>query len=144
MRLHFVRDSFGQIFGGYYAPTKIFVLLSLISYSIDIDLVPGRLGLLVTLYLIATNVYNSVKAPAERGFSYIEIWMIGIQIPILTGLIEYGVLLSFKKYSLVDKKISNPKEDKNDSATKNSWVTKCAAIDKDGDIKNLSKTVDKW
>ena len=48
------------------------------------------------MYLIATNVYNSVKAPAERGFSYIEIWMIGIQIPILTGLIEYGVLLSYK------------------------------------------------
>ena len=69
-----------------------------------------------------------MKAPAERGFSYIEIWMIGIQIPILTGLIEYGVLLSFKKYSSVDKKISNPKEDKNFSATKNSWVTKCKWI----------------
>ena len=39
MRLHFVRNDFGQIFGGYYVPTKIFVLLSQISYSIDIDLV---------------------------------------------------------------------------------------------------------
>ena len=39
MRLHFVRNDFGQIFGGYYVPTKIFVLLSQTSYSIDIDLV---------------------------------------------------------------------------------------------------------
>ena len=39
MRLHFIRNDFGQIFGGYYVPTKIFVFLSLISYSIDIDLV---------------------------------------------------------------------------------------------------------
>ena len=78
----------------------------------------------MTLYLIATNVYNSVKAPAERGFSYIEIWMIGIQIPILMGLIEYGVLLSFKKYSSEKKKISNPKEEKNIINQKNSWVTK--------------------
>ena len=65
-----------------------------------------------------------MKAPAERGFSYIEIWMIGIQIPILTGLIEYGVLLSFKKYSQEDKEISNPKEEKNVINQKNSCVTK--------------------
>ena len=69
-----------------------------------------------------------MKAPAERGFSYIEIWMIGIQIPILTGLIEYGVLLSFKKYSLLYKETSNPKEDKNFINLKNSWVTKCKWI----------------
>ena len=60
--------------------------------------VPGRLGLLVTLDLIVTNVYNSVKAPAQRGFSYIEIWMIGVQIPILVGILEYATLLALKKY----------------------------------------------
>ena len=48
--------------------------------------------------LIATNVYNSVKAPAQRGLSYIEIWMLGIQIPILVGIFEYGILLAMKKY----------------------------------------------
>ena len=56
------------------------------------------MGLLVTLDLIATNVYNSVKAPANRGFSYIEIWMIGVQIPILLGILEYAILLALKKY----------------------------------------------
>jgi hypothetical protein len=64
--------------------------------------VPGRLGLLVTLYLIATNVYNSVTAPTQRGFSFIEIWMIGVQIPILTGVVEYGILLAMKKYHKVE------------------------------------------
>ena len=47
---------------------------------------------------IATNVYNSVKAPAKRGFSYIEIWMIGVQIPIPLGILEYAILLALKKY----------------------------------------------
>ena len=65
-----------------------------------------------------------MKAPAERGFSYIEIWMIGIQIPILMGLIEYGFLLSFKKYSSEEKKITNPKEEKYIINKQNSWVTK--------------------
>ena len=54
--------------------------------------------MLVTLDVIATNVYNSVKAPAQRGFSYIEIWMIGVQIPILVGILEYATLLALKKY----------------------------------------------
>ena len=61
--------------------------------------VPGRMGMIVTLYLISTNVYNSVKAPDSRGFSYIEIWMIGTQIPILLALVEYGFILHLKKIS---------------------------------------------
>ena len=52
----------------------------------------------MTLDLIATNVYNSVKAPTKRGFSYIEIWMLGIQTPILIGIFEYGTLLAMKRY----------------------------------------------
>ena len=55
------------------------------------------MGMIVTLYLISTNVYNSVEAPNVRGFSYIEIWMIGTQIPILIALLEYGFILYLKK-----------------------------------------------
>ena len=53
--------------------------------------------MIVTLYLISANVYNSVEAPNNRGFSYIEIWMIGTQIPILLALCEYGFILHLKK-----------------------------------------------
>lgn len=55
------------------------------------------MGMLVTLYLISSNVYNSVQAPPGRGFSYIETWMIGTQFPILIGLLEYGVILAWKR-----------------------------------------------
>ena len=53
--------------------------------------------MIVTLYLISANVYNSVDAPKGRGFSYIEIWMLGSQFPILLALCEYGFVLYFKK-----------------------------------------------
>ena len=56
--------------------------------------------------LIVTNVYNSVEAPTQRGFSYIEIWLIGIQIPILVAIFEYGILLAMKKYCQPNKKTS--------------------------------------
>ena len=59
--------------------------------------VPGRMGMIVTLYLISANVYNSVDAPQSRGFSYIEYWMIGSHFPILLALIEYGFILLLKK-----------------------------------------------
>ena len=55
------------------------------------------MGMIVTLYLISTNVYNSVEAPTGKGFSYIELWMIGTQIPILLSLVEYGFVLHWKK-----------------------------------------------
>ena len=59
------------------------------------------MGMIVTLYLISANVYNHVDAPRGRGFSYIEIWMLGSQFPILLALFEYGLILLFKK---IDKK----------------------------------------
>jgi hypothetical protein len=62
------------------------------------DVVPGRMGMLIMLYLIQINTYNSVKAPPKRGFSTIEIWFVGIQAPILLAVLEYGVLLAMKKF----------------------------------------------
>jgi hypothetical protein len=56
------------------------------------------MGMIVTLYLISANVYNSVDAPKNRGFSYIEVWMLGSQCPILLALLQYGFILSLKKF----------------------------------------------
>ena len=53
--------------------------------------------MILMLYLISTNVYNSVNAPHERGFSYIEVWMVGAQFPILLAFFEYGYILYLKK-----------------------------------------------
>ena len=55
------------------------------------------MGMIVTLYLISANVYNAVDAPLTRGFSYIEVWILGTQAPILLALFEYGFILLLKK-----------------------------------------------
>ena len=65
--------------------------------------VPGRMELLVTLHLISFNVYGSFKAPQERGFSYIEIWVLGTQGNILLAVVECGLLLALKKYGSIPK-----------------------------------------
>ena len=90
-------ESRNKIFGSYHLSTGIFAALSLISYLIDPESVSGRMGLLITLYLISINTYNSVDAPSKRGFSSIEIWFAGIQAAILLAILEYGVILGMKK-----------------------------------------------
>ena len=66
----------------------------------------------MTLFLISANVYNSVVAPQSRGFSYIEIWMLGSQFPILLALFEYGFILFMKKIAKkADDEIINLNQD---------------------------------
>ena len=55
--------------------------------------------MIVTLYLISAIVYNAVDAPLGRGFSNIEVWMLGAQFPILLALFEYGFILYLKKHA---------------------------------------------
>ena len=49
-----------KIFGGYHATTAIFSILSLISFFIQPEVVPGRMGMLIILYLIQINMYRYV------------------------------------------------------------------------------------
>ena len=61
-------------------------------------IIAGRMGMLITLYLIQINTYNSIKAPPKRGFSSVELWFVGMQAPILIAIFEYGILLALKKF----------------------------------------------
>ena len=72
-------------------------------------LVPGRMGMLIMLYLIQIDTYNSAEVPPHQGFGSIEFWFIGMQIPILLGILEYGTTLAMKKFWPVqkEKKLKN-------------------------------------
>ena len=106
LTIHLKRNKLGLLIGSFYVPTGIFAMLSMISFAINPEMVPGRLGLLVTLYLIVSNVYGAVKAPSKRGFSYIEIWMTGIQVTIIMAILEYGLVLVLLKYYDTARKIT--------------------------------------
>ena len=65
------------------------------------------MGMIVTLYLISAVVYNAVDAPSGRGFSNIEVWMLGAQFPIILALCEYGFVLYLKRH---ENKVQNQVE----------------------------------
>ena len=65
------------------------------------------MGLLITIFLIITNIYNSVNAPKSRGLSFIEIWIIGIDFQILGAILEYSYVILLKTQSAVSPMYNN-------------------------------------
>ena len=44
-----------------------------------------------------------MKGPNRRGFSYVELWMVGVQTSLLVAIFEYGIILALKKYPKITK-----------------------------------------
>ena len=82
----------------FFATTSLVASLSLISFFVPRENVPGRLGVLATLYLLLINLYRSTQVPSKIGFGYVDQWFILIQVPVLLGIVEYGFILVWEKY----------------------------------------------
>ena len=104
MKINLKRNAreFNKLLISYYLPSGSFAILSAFSFFITPEVVPGRMGMLVTIFLVETAIYGSVEAPPLRGFTYIELWYIGVQIPIIFAIIEYGMTLAALKYNGAD------------------------------------------
>ena len=98
IRLQRKSEGLSKLKGNYYATTLIFSLLSLFSFFIKPEVVPGRMGMLVSLFLIIINIYAAVDAPSSRGFSYLEVWFLGILSPTILAITEYAIILALLKF----------------------------------------------
>ena len=94
MSLHLSRNTH-KYWGSYFIPLSLFVVISWLSFLINVEQVPGRMGLLITLYLILVNTYSSTMAvsPPVGGFGPMGFFMIGCQGTIFLAMLEYGYLL---------------------------------------------------
>ena len=45
-----------------YLPTFMFVIVSWVSFLVKPEVVPGRMAMLVTLFLVLINIFNSVRS----------------------------------------------------------------------------------
>merc|ERR1711874_522483 len=84
----------------YYLPSGLFVIVSWISFVVPPDIIPGRMALLVTLFLVLVNIFNTVttNTPKAEGLTAIEAWMLSCILFVFGALIEYAAVL-FKKQS---------------------------------------------
>ena len=79
-------------------PSFTYSILALISYFICVESVPGRMGLLVTLYLIAINTYVSTSQGITGNNVLMDTWFVGFLVPIIFAILEYGALLAIIKF----------------------------------------------
>ena len=81
----------------YYLPTGMFVSVSWVSFLIPAEQIPGRVGLLINLFLVATNIFNTIidVSPNTEGMTAISAWMIAYMCFVFLEMMEYAVLLYF-------------------------------------------------
>ena len=80
----------------FYMPSTIFVMVSWISFLIPPDVIPGRMGLLITLLLVLINLFNSIKSPPATSPSALAIWILACIFFVTFALVAYASLLYFK------------------------------------------------
>ncbi len=80
-----------------YLPCFLFVCVSWASFLIKPNVVPGRMALLVTLFLVLVNIFNTVRsnAPVPSGstLNAIDFYLVTSIIMVFLALLEYAAVL---------------------------------------------------
>ena len=75
--------------------TVMIVIISIISFRIPPESVPGRMGLLVTSFLVLVNISNEAndEINGSTSFTALDFWLISCKAFVAFGIFEYAVLL---------------------------------------------------
>merc|ERR1711923_598707 len=79
----------------YYLPSGLFVVVSWISFLVNPEIIPWRMTLLVTIFLVLINIHNTIQtnSPKAEGLTAIVCWVIACIIFVFGALLEYTVIL---------------------------------------------------
>jgi len=82
-----------------YLPSAMFVIVSWVSFLVKPEVVPGRMAMLVTLFLVLINIFNSVReqAPISSRLNAVDLYLVVCIFFVFAALIEYAVILLLLK-----------------------------------------------
>merc|ERR1711971_926378 len=82
-----------------YLPSCMFVIVSWVSFMVKPEVVPGRMAMLVTLFLVLINIFNSVReqAPISSSLNAVDLYLVVCIFFVFAALIEYAVILLLLK-----------------------------------------------
>ena len=108
-----------QIFFQVYFPCILFVIVSWASFVINPEIVAGRMGLLITIFLVLINIFNGAKLnePISSFLNAIDIYILGCIGHVFLVLSEYVIVLSMDKFSGLCKRkgVHSQKDDRKTS-----------------------------
>ena len=87
----------------YFLPSGLFVVVSWVGFLIPPEVVPGRMALLITLFLVLINIFNTVtsNSPNVEGMTAIAAWMLACILFVFGALLAYAFILWRKKKSFL-------------------------------------------
>ena len=88
-----------QTVGQVYLTSILFVLVSWVSFLISPDVIPGRIGLLVTIFLVLVNIFDGAKslAPFSKNLNAIDLYILFCIFLVFLALLEYAFILAREK-----------------------------------------------
>ena len=97
----------------YYLPSGLFVVVSWVGFLIPPEVVPGRMAMLITLFLVLINIFNIVtsNSPNVEGMTAIAAWMLVCIFFVFGALVGYAYLLWKKKKSCLKRKKTKKQSD---------------------------------
>ena len=89
----------------HFLPCALMVVVSWVSFSVKVDAIPGRLGLLITLLLMMINLTSSTARTIPRSDEVCPLiaWIILSAIFVVIALAEYFIILVAFRFSCVGK-----------------------------------------
>jgi len=82
-----------------YLPSFMFVIVSWVSFLVKPEVVPGRMAMLVTLFLVLINIFNSVRegAPISSRLNAVDLYLVVCIFFVFAALLEYAAILLLLK-----------------------------------------------
>ena len=75
------------------------VIISWISFIVNPSAIPGRMGMLVTVFLVLINIFIGVKnsSPTSNGLNAADIFLVTCLVWVFGALLEYALVLIMNK-----------------------------------------------
>ena len=108
----------------YFAPCFLMVCTSWISFSVSAEVVPGRLGLLLTILLMLINMNNSISQtiPKSDGVCPLILWILMSIMFVVFALVEYFIILTSVKFGTLKSKVAAGKKIKGNTGRVQEWA----------------------
>jgi len=87
----------------YHVTSGVLVIIGGISFLIDPKIVPGRMGLLVTLFLVQANFFSNAQNETVSTLNALTIYIISCMLFISAAMIQYGMLLYLSRLRIESK-----------------------------------------
>ena len=96
-----LRRTRTQILFQFYVTSALFIIVSWVSFLIKPDVVPGRMGLLITTFLVLITLSNGVisDSPLSSSFNAVDLYLIVAVGQVFLALVEYAIILFLNRGS---------------------------------------------